>query len=52
MSLVCAGGLIGNVIYLWVLEKFGRKIPILFLSVPIIVRSEIPKYSRSIVHVF
>lgn len=38
MSLICAGGLIGNVMYLWILEKFGRKNPILFLSVPIVVR--------------
>lgn len=37
MSLICAGGLLGNVVYLWALEKFGRKKPILFLSVPSIV---------------
>lgn len=37
MSLICAGGLMGNVTYLWALEKFGRKKPILFLSAPTIV---------------
>lgn len=39
MSLICVGGLIGNLTYLWALETFGRKKPILFLSVPIIVRT-------------
>lgn len=34
MSLICAGGLGGNLIYLWVLSKFGRKMPILFLALP------------------
>lgn len=38
MSIICVGGLIGNIMYLWILEKFGRKKPILFLSVPMIVR--------------
>lgn len=37
MSLICAGGLLGNVVYLWALGRFGRKKPILFLSVPTIV---------------
>lgn len=37
MSLICAGGLIGNLVYLFVLEKFGRKNPILFLAIPAIV---------------
>lgn len=37
MSLICAGGLMGTVVYLWALEKFGRKKPILFLSVPTVV---------------
>lgn len=39
MSIICAGGLFGNILYLWVLEKFGRKNSILFLSIPTIVRS-------------
>lgn len=34
MSLISVGGLIGNFVYLWILEKFGRKLPILFLSIP------------------
>lgn len=38
MSLICVGGLFGNLIYLWVLDKFGRKLPILFLALPIFVR--------------
>ncbi|XP_031625980.1 facilitated trehalose transporter Tret1-like [Contarinia nasturtii] len=36
MSLICAGGLVGNIVYLFVLNKFGRKNPILFLAVPAI----------------
>lgn len=39
MSLLCFGGLLGNVTYLWALAKFGRKRPILSLSVPTIVRT-------------
>lgn len=37
MSLICAGGLGGNLIYLWVLSQFGRKMPILFLAAPTMV---------------
>lgn len=44
MSLICAGGLFGNIVYLWILEKFGRKNPLLLLSLPIIVRDKILQY--------
>lgn len=37
MSIVCIGGLFGNISFLWILEKFGRKRPILLLAVPAIV---------------
>lgn len=37
MSLICAGGLGGNMIYLWIITNFGRKGPILLLGVPAIV---------------
>ncbi|XP_055309204.1 facilitated trehalose transporter Tret1-like isoform X2 [Sitodiplosis mosellana] len=36
MSLICAGGLMGNIVYLWALDKFGRKKPIMFLAFPTI----------------
>lgn len=36
-SLLCIGGLIGNIIYGYAGNKFGRKKPLLFLVIPIIV---------------
>lgn len=53
MSLICAGGLIGNLTYLWALEKFGRKKPILFLSVPTVVSTKkINKQQIEQIHFF
>lgn len=40
VSLLCAGGLIGNVLFVFVTEKFGRKLPLLFLAIPEIVSNE------------
>lgn len=37
VSLICVGALLGNIIYLWIIEKFGRKKPMLFLAIPIFV---------------
>lgn len=37
ISLTCVGGLLGNMSFLWVVEKFGRKIPLLALAIPQIV---------------
>lgn len=34
VSIVCIGGLLGNASYLWVVERFGRKKPILLLALP------------------
>lgn len=37
-SLICVGGTIGNVIFGYIADKFGRKIPLLLVSIPMIVR--------------
>lgn len=41
-SLLCVGGLSGNLIYGWVTERFGRKYPLLFLAIPQIVSKKRP----------
>lgn len=37
-SIFAIGGLAGNVSYLWIVERFGRKVPLLLLAIPQIVR--------------
>lgn len=37
-SLICFGGLIGNIFFGFITAKFGRKIPLIFMSIPTIVR--------------
>lgn len=36
-SLICVGGVIGNVIFGYVADKFGRKVPLILISIPMIV---------------
>lgn len=36
-SLLCVGGLAGNVLFGYVTNQFGRKIPLLLLAVPTVV---------------
>lgn len=36
-SLICVGGTFGNVIFGYIADKFGRKIPLLLIPIPMIV---------------
>lgn len=36
VSLLCIGGAIGNILFGIITEKFGRKRPLMFLSIPLI----------------
>lgn len=36
-SLICVGGIVGNVIFGYIANKFGRKIPLLLIPIPMIV---------------
>lgn len=36
-SLICVGGLIGNIMFGFITSKFGRKIPLIFITIPTIV---------------
>lgn len=47
VSLLCVGGFVGNLFYGYITNCFGRKLPMLSLAVPMIVR-----YSNSIVFLF
>lgn len=39
VSLICCGGLIGTIIAMSCADRFGRKMPLLCVSIPYIVRS-------------
>lgn len=45
-SVFAIGGLAGNMSYLWIVERFGRKLPLLLLAIPQMVR--IPYATRAI----
>lgn len=37
-AMICVGGFIGNFVFAWITERYGRKIPLLLAAVPQIVR--------------
>lgn len=49
-SLLAIGGLIGTMFFGYVASKYGRKGPLLFISIPMIVRHFIWTFSTSTIH--
>lgn len=41
VSLLCVGGFVGNMFFGFIADRFGRKLPILSIAVPITVRLKI-----------
>lgn len=46
-SLICVGGVVGNVIFGYIANKFGRKIPLLLIPIPMIV-SLLQKHTENV----
>lgn len=36
-AMICTGGLLGNFLFGWITERFGRKIPLFIVAIPQIV---------------
>lgn len=46
-SIFAIGGLVGNMSFLWIVERFGRKMPLLLLAIPQMVRISFGDYMKS-----
>lgn len=51
-SLICLGGLIGNFLFGFIAIRFGRKIPLLFLTIPIIVSWLLILFAQNVYYLY
>ncbi|XP_055308413.1 facilitated trehalose transporter Tret1-like [Sitodiplosis mosellana] len=51
-SLICIGGLIGNIVFGFITNKFGRKIPLLFLTLPAIISWTLIWFAQNVYYLY
>ncbi|XP_055302945.1 facilitated trehalose transporter Tret1-like [Sitodiplosis mosellana] len=51
-SLLCVGGLIGNILFGYITNRFGRKIPLLFLAIPTVISWSLVLFAQNVYYLY
>ncbi|XP_055302942.1 facilitated trehalose transporter Tret1-like [Sitodiplosis mosellana] len=51
-SLLCVGGLIGNIFFGYITNRFGRKLPLIFISIPTVISWLLILFAQNVYYLF
>lgn len=51
-AIICIGGLIGNLLFGFITNKYGRKIPLMFITIPIIISWLLILYAQNVYYLY